>query len=215
MAATATTNIVEDKQEERAIIDDDDDKTTITNNQNNEKQQQQQQQESNDDYNYSHQEDNDQDDLNDEYFETLDIDKLNLNNNNNTNTINHYQNGTRRENVLETPQDSDSNPQNETKLTNIEYNRFTNSIDTSCTNYDHNIDLKDLLSNRSDNFHDSDNGNDKTSNNNHHNNETDNPIINKFIKEAIVFGANALDLSKKNLVCVPKLLFKLQNLQVI
>ena len=211
----ATSKLI-DEEQQGAIVDNDDDNTTINNNNNTNTYQssEQQQQESNDDYNSSHVEDNDND-LNDEYFETLDIDKLNLNNKNN------FKNGD-QERMQETPQDLESNVQNETKLTNIDYNRYTTSIiDTSCTNYDQNIDLKDLLSNRDDNFHDSEHNNnnidDSTSNNNNNNNyksESDDPIINRFVKEAIVFGANALDLSKKNLVYVPKLLFKLENLQV-
>ena len=134
----------------------------------------------------------DKDDLNDEYFETLDIDKLNLKNTDKTKS--------------ESPRDVETAIQTETKLTNlIDYNHYPTSIvDTSCTNYDQNIDLKDLLSHRDNDYFV--NNDDDTSN--------DSPSVNKFIQEAIAFGANALDLSKKSLPAIPKLLFKLDCLQV-
>ena len=39
--------------------------------------------------------------------------------------------------------------------------------------------------------------------------------LNEFIEKAIEFGANALDLSKKNLKKLPKKLFQLSNIQVL
>jgi hypothetical protein len=114
----------------------------------------------------------------DDYFETLDIDKLEIKN---------------RIDPNQSPADLETTQnENETKF---DYNRYTTSINDTISNYDQNeIDLKDFTNNED------------TSN--------DNPAINKFIEEAIDFGANALDLSKKNLLTIPKILFKLDILQV-
>lgn len=97
-------------------------------------------------------------------------------------------------------------------------NNLNNASNGNCNDsvlsndYTNEIDLKELAPIKVKQIN-NENTNDENEINDLHT-SNDDPEINKFISDAIEFGANALDLSKKKLYAVPKLLFRLDNLQV-